>query len=253
MKAAKRTGTPLEATPEPAPARSWGPGRVLAALVLGAWCGLFWFLMLGDRSSLYLSSRTDWVVPVGAIILTVATVGRIATARVAGRRDLTTREAWGAGVVLLPVVAILSLPPTSLGSFAADRRSSFAGAGFAVSAEDIATGKLTLVDIIGAERDRDAMRALARRAGTEVSFVGFVTRSKGSPADEFVLTRFVVSCCVADALAVQVRVVGAPPGRFDPDDWVRVTGRFYPLGSEVVVQASEVEPTARPGRPYLSP
>ncbi|MGH2738157.1 MAG: hypothetical protein ACRDHH_05020 [Actinomycetota bacterium] len=42
-----------------------------------------------------------------------------------------------------------------------------------------------------------------------------MTRREGSPADEFVLTRFIVSCCVADALSVQVRVVGAPPGRFE--------------------------------------
>jgi uncharacterized repeat protein (TIGR03943 family) len=253
MKAAERSGAPEEFALKLEPRKSWSPARVLTAVTLGAWCGLFWFLLLGDRTPLYLSTRTDWVVPLGAIILTIATIGRLATARVERPPALTRREAWGAGVILLPVVAVLALPPTSLGSFAADRRSSFAGAGFTTSAEQIETGELTLVDVIGAERDREAMRALARRAGTEVSFVGFVTRPKSSPADEFVLTRFVVSCCVADALAVQVRVVGAPPGRFDPDDWVRVTGRIYPLGSEIVVQASEVEGTARPKHPYLNP
>jgi uncharacterized membrane protein YcgQ (UPF0703/DUF1980 family) len=61
-----------------------------------------------------------------------------------------------------------------------------------------------------------------------------------------------VSCCVADALSVQVRVVGAPPGRFAPDQWVRVTGTFYPVGRETVVDASSIEAIPRPEDPYLS-
>jgi uncharacterized membrane protein YcgQ (UPF0703/DUF1980 family) len=58
---------------------------------------------------------------------------------------------------------------------------------------------------------------------------------------------------VADATSAQVRVVNVPPGRFKPDDWVRVTGRVYPLGSEILVDASAVEPIPQPDRPYLTP
>jgi uncharacterized repeat protein (TIGR03943 family) len=97
------------------------------------------------------------------------------------------------------------------------------------------------------------MKALVQRAGTEVSFVGFVARDSSMPADEFMLSRFLVSCCVADALSIQVRVVGAPPGQFGEDDWVRVTGAMYPLGREVIVDASAVESVPRPKRPYLNP
>ena len=73
------------------------------------------------------------------------------------------------------------------------------------------------------------------------------------PADEFLLTRFLISCCVADALTVQVRIVDAPPGEFKQDQWVRVTGRIYPLGREVLVDATDVVGIARPERPYLTP
>jgi uncharacterized repeat protein (TIGR03943 family) len=97
------------------------------------------------------------------------------------------------------------------------------------------------------------MQELTRRAGADVSFVGFVTRDQGMPADEFLLTRFLVSCCAADALSIQVRVVGAPPGRFDADTWVRAEGRLYPLGGEVIVDAARVEGVPRPSRPYLDP
>jgi putative membrane protein len=231
----------------------WSPARLLGALALAAWAGLFWFLLITDRTQYYLSPRTDWVVPVGAVILTAAALGRVASARVSIADPLTRWDAVGIGLVAAPVVVVLALPQGALGSYAASRRSSFVGAGFVTSAEDVATGELSLVDVAGAVRSEEGMTALVRRAGTEVSFVGFVVRDAGMPADEFMLTRFMISCCVADALGVQVRVVGAPPGQFEEDDWVQVTGAIYPLGREVAVDASDVVAVHRPKHPYLTP
>ena len=153
---------------------------------------------------------------------------------------------------MLPVVVLLALPPASLTSFAAGRRSSFVGAGFVASAEDVATGDLSLTDVAGALRSDEAMDALAQRAGEDVTFVGFVNRDAGMPADEFILTRFLISCCVADALSVEVRVAGAPPGELKQDQWVRVEGKLYPLGREVIVDLTEITKVSRPEQPYLS-
>ena len=233
--------------------RRWSPPRVVTGVVLAAWASVFWVLLLSGRSFLYVSSRTFWVIPLGAIALTAAAAGRIATARTSTDERLDRRRAWTAGLIVLPAVAVLVLPPTALGSFAAARRSTTAGGFVVASEEQIAQGPLELVDVAAASWSRDAMRALARRAGSPVDFVGFVTRRTGMPADEFVLTRFIVSCCVADALSVQVRVVGVPPGRFREDAWVRVRGAFYPVGREMLVDASEVTPVPRPEHPYLNP
>ena len=236
----------------PAP-RALSPKRLATAAVLGGWAGLFWFLLIADRTSLYLSTRTAWVVPVGAAILTLAFLGRAISLRSTGPEPFTPMEGVGYFVLVLPVIVVLILPPTALTSFAASRRSSISGAGFVTSAGDVATGDLSLVDLAGAMRTDEGQAALAKRAGDEVSFIGFVARDQGAPADEFTLTRFVVSCCVADALSVQVRVAGAPPGKFAEDDWVRVTGNFYPLAEEAIVDATEIVPVPRPKRPYISP
>jgi uncharacterized repeat protein (TIGR03943 family) len=231
--------------------RSWSPVRVATAVVLAAWAGLFWFLLLSGRTYLYLSSRTAWVVPLGAVILTVAVVGRLASARSEHPEPLPRRTAWGYGFIVLPVVAVLVLPPTALGSFAASRRS--LGTGIAAGGPNLAAGdQVTLASIAAAGWSEDARRALVARAGSQVSFEGIVDRREGQPAEEFMLTRFIVSCCVADAISVQVRVVGAPPGRFQEDDWVRVQGTFYPVARETVVDASSIEPIPRPDSPYLN-
>ena len=75
-----------------APPRSWSHARLAGALVLGSWAGLFWFLWLSGRVAFFLSSRTDWIVPVAAILLTAATVGRVVSARVRSPEPISARE-----------------------------------------------------------------------------------------------------------------------------------------------------------------
>jgi uncharacterized repeat protein (TIGR03943 family) len=231
--------------------RRWSSSRIAQAVALAAWAGLFWFLLFADRTSLYLSSRTAWVVPVGAIALTIAATGRLATGRTPSPGPLGRGTVWAVGFVLLPVVAILVLPPAALGSYAASRRS--LSSGLVASGPELQAGDaVTLAAVAAAGWSEDARRSLVSRAGSRVSFEGIVTKRDGQAADEFMLTRFIVSCCVADALSVQVRVVGAPPGRFEEDDWVRVSGAFYPVGQEVVVDAAEIVPIPQPDDPYLN-
>ncbi len=233
--------------------KGWDGRRLLTGIVLASWGALFWFLIAAQRTALFLSSRTDWVVPIGAVILTIAALGRLLTARSETPALLPLKEAFVLGGLIVPAVLIATLPPASLGSYAAARRSSVVGGGFISSPGDIRTGELSLLTVGGALRDEESMAALRERAGEEVNFIGFVDRDDTTPAGEFTLTRFVVSCCVADALGVQVRVVGAPPGRFKDDQWVDVTGDLYPLEDQIVVDASEIVAIERPKQPYLSP
>ena len=238
---------------EASPPRRWSARRVAGAAVLAAWAGLFWFLLLSDRDAFYLSSRTEWIVPVAAILLMGAAVGRLASARVAVPEPISSRELWSLGLMVVPVVLVLAAPPSTLGTFSAGKRAGFAGTGFATTAGDIGSGELTLVDVAAAQSSEEGERALAARAGETARFVGFVARRDETPADEFLLTRYVVSCCVADATVAQVRVVNVTPGAFEDDAWVEVTGTIYPLGREVIVDASEIVEVERPDRPYLSP
>lgn len=232
--------------------RRWNAWRVASGVLLAGWASVFWFLLVSGRTDLFLSSRTSWVVPLGAVVLTGAALGRLATARSVDPRPLTRREGGRLALIALPVVAILTLPPVALGSFAADRRSQ-AAAGFRSGPVDLSSGEITMEDVVWATWSPKAMAQLATRAGSEVDFTGIVTRRDDTPADEFFLTRFIISCCVADALALQVRIVGAPPGKFQEDEWVSVEGTIFPLGREVVVQASSVERVPQPENPYLTP
>ncbi|MGZ5353969.1 MAG: TIGR03943 family putative permease subunit [Actinomycetota bacterium] len=234
------------------PSRPWSPVRVAGAIVIAAWAALFWFLLLSGRDAFYLSTRTEWVVPVAAVILTAAALGRLVSARAPRPEAIRRRELGVMAAMVAPVLLVLALPPATLGTFSADKRSGFVGAGVPASAVDIGSGELTLIDVAAGQTSPEGERALARRAGETVDFIGIVTRYEDTPADEFLLTRYVVTCCVADATVAQIRVVNVTPGAFEDNEWVEVVGAIYPLGREVIVNASTVASVARPERPYLS-
>jgi uncharacterized repeat protein (TIGR03943 family) len=251
-------GIGVKARTEPAePARRsrvWSQSRVAGGLVLSAWAAMFWFLYLTGRVNLYLSTRTSWVVPVGAVLLTLAAVGRLASARGPSREPLRRREAVVMTLMVLPVVVVMTLPTATLGTFSASKKTSFSSGGTATFYGDItATSEITLLSVAAAQTSDAGATALAKRAGSDVDFVGFVTRYPDTPVDELLLTRYVITCCVADATIVQVRVVNVPPGKFQANDWVDVKGQIYPLGREVIVNASSVVGVARPAKPYITP
>jgi uncharacterized repeat protein (TIGR03943 family) len=233
----------------------WSPARVAGAAVLGAWAALFWFLLVSGRRVYYLGPRTQWVVPVAAAILSAAAIGRLASGRTRHPEPIRRRELAVMAVMVAPVLLVTALPPATLGSFSADKRAGFAGSGLSTSSGDIANGELTLVDVAAGQTSPEGERALAEHAGETVDFIGFVTRYADTPPDEFLLTRYVITCCVADATSAEVRVVGVTPGAFDDNDWVEVTGTIYPLGREVIVSAapSGVATVERPEHPYLTP
>jgi uncharacterized repeat protein (TIGR03943 family) len=160
-------------------------------------------------------------------------------------------------LMVLPVVVVLALPPATLGSFSASTKAPFSSAGFAsIYGQITATSPITLLSVAAAQTSTDGAKALAKRAGGPVDFVGFVTRYADTPADEFLLTRYVITCCVADATIVQVRVVNVVPGRFQTNDWVEAKGLIYPIGRQVIVNATSADSIVevpRPSHPYLTP
>jgi len=231
----------------------WSQARIAAALALGAWGVLFWTLLVTGRTSLYLSSRTAWLVPMGAVIFTVAALGRLATARTMDDEPLDRRTAWTLGAITLPVVLILALPPATLGTYSVGKRATFGGSAIGASARDV-TGPLDFVDIGAAQSFPAAMRQLEARAGEPITLEGFVSKEASAP-DEILLTRYIVTCCVADATIAQVRIVGLQPADYADDEWLQVTGNVYPVGREVLVAADSgtVQQIPVPDQPYLMP
>ena len=219
-------------------------------MLLVAWAGLFWYLWLTDRWSLFLADRVQWIVPVAAIAFTLGAIGRL-VAR--GGDDepepFSSRRAWRFALGVAPVLLILIVPLGTLSSFAANRRTDFTSARFSVGAPLKQGQPLTFQGLVGAGATDEGRAALAQRQGEAVRLVGLTM----SPRDDgFELTRFVVSCCVVDASVVQVPVLGAPGG--EEGAWVQVDGRLgIDAEGKPTIHADSVAPADQPDPPYLSP
>jgi putative membrane protein len=83
--------------------------------------------------------------------------------------------------------------------------------------------------------------------------VGFVSTPPGRPGARFELSRFYITCCVADAVPVGVLV--ATPGerrdRLHRDDWLDVTGALIRGKREWIVRAARVAHVDAPSDPYI--
>lgn len=94
-------------------------------------------------------------------------------------------------------------------------------------------------------------------AGEQADVIGFVYRDERFGENEFFLTRFVVSCCVADAAVVGLVVQTPPDTALEPDQWIRVSGAFTPgtfEGAAVpILVADSITPADIPDHPYLYP
>ncbi|MFO7322050.1 MAG: TIGR03943 family protein [Chloroflexota bacterium] len=94
-------------------------------------------------------------------------------------------------------------------------------------------------------------------AGEPADVIGFVYREPDFGEDRFMVARFTVSCCVADASAIGVPVIWSGTSELQSDDWVRVQGQFVVeefRGERVpVLKATSVELVEQPAHPYLYP
>jgi len=91
--------------------------------------------------------------------------------------------------------------------------------------------------------------------GTPADLVGFVYREPEMGANHFMVARFTLSCCVADANAIGIPVTLENASDFADGDWVRVQGTFtagvFRDQRVPILQVSEVEIVDEPEHPYL--
>jgi uncharacterized repeat protein (TIGR03943 family) len=186
-----------------------------------------------------------------------------------GHQPHGPRVAW---LLTLPPLALVLIAPPALGAFAASRQATLppptnqtsptdqpaAGADQALFPPLIPPGDGAAVPLTLAEymvRDYEAPHTLA---GARIRLVGFVTPQLGG--DGYLLTRFAINCCAADATALKVTIHGDPVPRA-PDTWLEVEGRWQqrprddpdqPSSETPLLLAEAIRVIEQPSPPYES-
>ena len=214
----------------------------------------------------YINLRYGWLTLVAIACLAVLAVVLLAGALRPGGRGAGERVPLGwLGVALLALpVALALVPPRPLGTDAMANRalqlaSVPAAAGVSVTAEarfGDDTAPRTVFDWLVLFHQADSGAAdLDRFAGRAARVRGFVYRDERFPTGTFMVSRFLLSCCVADAAPIGLAVRWPDADFLDDDAWVWVSGEFKVevfLDERVpVLVAAEVTPAEQPPQPYL--
>jgi putative membrane protein len=162
-------------------------------------------------------------------------------------------------LVALPVVLGLLLPPKPLGASAMSNReiglaSLNASAAPSIGAPLADAGERNIVDWLRAFDSNPDPAAFANQKAT---VIGFVYRDGRFGPDSFMVSRFLVTHCVADASAIGLLVRWPDSADLSADQWVEVQGAFQPGEFDreplPILVADAVTPTAIPDHPYLYP
>lgn len=237
-------------------------GRASILILLGAVLGrlLFtgsygWFVQ--QRMFIPLASASVVLLVFGAFEV-VQGIREENQKNVVSRRSVAPFVGW---LLLLPVLVLVVVAPTGLGAAAATRVETF------TPTEQ--TDKFAPVDASGEPVEMRVFDFLDRAIwdtersleGVPVRLEGLVVNDERFP-DGFLLTRFLVSCCAADGIPLQVAVRGLDQP-LDDDTWVIADVIWSPPESSydkgdgpIVVEAEIVSISPQLGvrpDPYESP
>lgn len=168
-----------------------------------------------------------------------------------------------AGLLLLalPVVLGLLVEPRPLGASALQNREINVGNGSLVSASAPDGSELNIIANAGERNILDWLYLFQRSTnpasfnGEEAHVVGFVYRDERFGDTQFMVSRFTISCCVADAAPIGLIVEWPETAVLTADKWVEISGTlragsFNGVAMPVLV-AESVTPTEAPSQPYL--
>ncbi|MCI0394278.1 MAG: TIGR03943 family protein [Chloroflexi bacterium] len=161
-------------------------------------------------------------------------------------------------LVLLPLVLGWLVPPQPLGASAVGNREVNVGSLSSVAPPrnddrmGLVAGEKNILDWLHAIQQTSDPSALA---GQEVHVIGFVYRDDRFAANQFLVGRFIVSCCVADASPVGLIVEWPDAASLPADQWLEVTGRFtvgtFSGVTLPILTPDEVKRIEPPAQPYL--
>ena len=226
--------------------------RALRATGLVAWAAFFDYLWLSGRSMDYVGPRTTWVVVFGGIALTAASILYVSGLLTREETARPTANELGRLVIILsPIALAATAPSVTLGAQAVDQKRTADGA-TSLARLEAYDGTIRLYELAAAAHNPQWAADSGIAAGTRVEFDGFVSRKADDGTIE--LSRFLASCCAADAMPYSIDVV-PPPGAagVEKNQWLLIRGRVAekadgPRAFHVV--AEDIRPIDRPVDAY---
>jgi putative membrane protein len=237
--------------------------RFLQAFILLALVVFIGFKIISGTLSLYINMQYMPLTVFGIVILAIMTfvVLRHSEADEHEHHDSSHRHDISPSaliILIIPLLIGILIPVHPLDATAASTR------GMNVSAPLVGTSQTrefqssadtrNILDWIVIFNSTDD---LSPYVGQTARVTGFVFHDPRLPADQFIVSRFVITCCTADASAIGMIVNWNQSADLKESSWVEVKGpvQASKLGGQPIplIEASYVQSTPQPDQPYLYP
>jgi uncharacterized repeat protein (TIGR03943 family) len=222
----------------------------------------FW----SGRLTLYINQRFTWLVLMAAFLLMAFGLITFNHRPPIWHREesmltpeMAPKNAGGRLLVFtIPLLLGILIPATSLGANAAETRGvsqavPLTTGGTIPSVLTLDPAERTILEWLWAfDADEDPSAFI----GQQVNVEGFVFVNENLPEGYFMVGRFVVTCCVADATAIGIAF--EPLEGVDiPNGWVNVEGEMnvttFNGQDALLIKAHQVTAVDEPEQPYLYP
>lgn len=174
-------------------------------------------------------------------------------------------------IVLAPVIYLAGFESTQLGGYAFNKR--------AVNLAGVNTNAVSMARNMKVDGDFNyhdlLVASAAARLPAQVSLLDlhadfekllgkriitrgiYVDSSEGIPGGHFIIFRFIMVCCVADAQPLAVLIAGEKPAGAMKDAWLEIEGTVNSISIEnnpaIVILADKIRTSTAPENPYLTP
>ena len=198
---------------------------LLPAIIYVIWLNTYYWLLKGGRYKAFIQPKL-WLLLILALILLLAFCAAFISQFSLKSRISLQFDAWiKAAILILPIFFLWTIYGRSLGTDAFVKRALNPGQivikgdsnQVKSSLRTSTDHAISLLDLLAEPEKFDG-----KRVATE----GMVYRSVKNGENTFMLFRFAVVCCAADALPLVVMVKSAPAAILNNDAWVRVEGIF---------------------------
>ncbi len=139
-------------------------------------------------------------------------------------------SAWGIVFIFIPLIIGLTIPAKPLSASAISNRGLSSGA-------PLSAGGGKQANLNQAPEDRTVLdwiklfnyqADLSPYLGQNANVIGFVYHDTRLPAGHFMVSRFAITCCVADAFAIGMVVQATTEDTFPDNTWIDVKGPSNP-------------------------